>query len=224
MSERYQTRMNTTFYTPPEMFHTESTLRYKLRNLMLSHSPQEIYSTFRQMLEEDYTFLQTLFAQPEPEQAHAPVQPEPPASAPVAHTHTQAQPQEPVAESTLRPPKSRPDMKIRVVKKDTSTPIPTPKPITLEVTTEKEKRALLKKEQADKVKEKNAELVAKGIEPASLLTKESLKKWVEDEVLTYAQIARDHVGLPADQIASLAKGYGFQSPIVKKRAMLFANK
>jgi hypothetical protein len=115
-------------------------------------------------------------------------------------------------------------MKIRVVKKDTSTPIPTPKPITLEVTTEKEKRALLKKEQADKVKEKNAELVAKGIEPASLLTKESLKKWVEDEVLTYAQIARDHVGLPADQIASLAKGYGFQSPIVKKRAMLFANR
>ena len=216
--------MNTTFYTPPEMFHTESTLRYKLRNLMLSHSPQEIYSTFRQMLEEDYTFLQTLFAQPEPEQAHAPVQPEPPASAPAAHTHTQAQAQESVAESTLRPPKSRPDMKIRVVKKETATPIPTPKPITLEVTTEKEKRALLKKEQADKVKEKNAELVAKGIEPASLLTKESLKKWVEDEVLTYAQIARDHVGLPAEQIASLAKGYGFQSPIVKRRAMLFANK
>ena len=224
MSERYQTRMNTTFYTPPEMFHTESTLRYKLRNLMLSHSPQEIYSTFRQMLEEDYTFLQTLFAQPEPEQAHVPVQPEPPAPAPVPATHTHTQSQEPVAESTLRPPKSRPDMKIRVVKKDTATPIPTPKPITLEVTTEKEKRALIKKEQADKVKEKNAELVAKGIEPASLLTKESLKKWVEDEVLTYAQIARDHVGLPADQIASLAKGYGFQSPIVKRRAMLFANK
>ena len=208
MSERYQTRMNTTFYTPPEMFHTESTLRYKLRNLMLSHSPQEIYSTFRQMLEEDYTFLQTLFARPEPEQARAPVQPEPPVA------------QEPPAESTLRPPKSRPDMKIRVVKKDTATP----KPVTVEVTTEKEKRALLKKEQADKVKEKYAELVAKGIEPATLLTKESLKKWVEDEVLTYAQIARDHVGLPADQIASLAKGYGFQSPIVKKRAMLFANK
>ena len=218
MSERYQSRMNTTFYTPPEMFHTESTLRYKLRNLMLSHSPQEIYSTLRQMLEEDYTFLQTLFAQPEPEQARAPVQPQPPASASAAHAHAQAQ--EPVAESTLRPPKSRPDMKIRVVKKDTATP----KPVTVEVTTEKEKRALIKKEQADKVKEKYAELVAKGIEPASLLTKESLKKWVEDEVLTYAQIARDHVGLPADQIASLAKGYGFQSPIVKRRAMLFANK
>lgn len=214
MSERYQSRMNTTFYTPPEMFHTESTLRYKLRNLMLSHSPQEIYSTLRQMLEEDYTFLQTLFAQPEPEQARAPVQPQPPASAPAALA------QEPPAESTLRPPKSRPGMKIRVVKKDTATP----KPVTVEVTTEKEKRALLKKEQADKVKEKYAELVAKGIEPASLLTKESLKKWVEDEVLTYAQIARDHVGLPAEQIASLAKGYGFQSPIVKRRAMLFANK
>ena len=220
MSERYQTRMNTTFYTPPEMFHTESTLRYKLRNLMLSHTPQEIYSTLRQMLEEDYTFLQTLFAQPE--QARVPIQPEPPAPVPATASAAlaQAQAQEPVAESTLRPPKSRPDMKIRVVKKDTATP----KPITLEVTTEKEKRALLKKEQADKVKEKNAELVAKGIEPASLLTKESLKKWVEDEVLTYAQIARDHVGLPADQIASLAKGYGFQSPIVKRRAMLFANK
>ena len=212
--------MNTTFYTPPEMFHTESTLRYKLRNLMLSHSPQEIYSTFRQMLEEDYTFLQSLFAHPSP----APAQP------PQDQALQQASPpsQEPVAESTLRPPKSRPDMKIRVVKKDTATPMPTPKPkaepVTVEVTTEKEKRALLKKEQADKVKEKNAELVGKGIEPASLLTKESLKKWVEEEGLTYAQIARDHVGLPADQIASLAKGYGFQSPVVKRRAMLFANK
>jgi hypothetical protein len=113
-------------------------------------------------------------------------------------------------------------MKIRVVKKDTATP--KPKPIAVEVTTEKEKRALIKKEQAEKVKEKYAELVNKGIEPASLLTKDSLKKWVEEEGLTYAQIARDHVGLPADQIASLAKGYGFQSPIVKKRAMLFANK
>jgi hypothetical protein len=203
--------MNTTFYTPPEMFHTESTLRYKLRHLMLSHTPQEIHSTFRQMLEEDYTFLQSLFAQREPA---PPLAPQPPA--PVA------QAQEPPAESTLRPPKSRPDMKIRVVKKDTATA--TPKPIAVEVTTEKEKRALIKKEQAEKVKEKYAELVNKGIEPASLLTKDSLKKWVEEEGLTYAQIARDHVGLPADQIASLAKGYGFQSPIVKKRAMLFANK
>lgn len=203
--------MNTTFYTPPEMFHMESTLRYKLRNLMLSHTPQEIYSTFRQMLEEDYTFLQSLFAQREPA---PPLAPQPPA----------AQAQEPPAESTLRPPKSRPDMKIRVVKKDTATPKPKAEPIAVEVTTEKEKRALLKKEQAEKVKEKYAELVNKGIEPASLLTKDSLKKWVEEEALTYAQIARDHVGLPADQIASLAKGYGFQSPIVKKRAMLFANK
>ena len=170
------------------------------------------------MLEEDYTFLQSLFAHP------APAQP------PQDQAPQQASPasQEPVAESTLRPPKSRPDMKIRVVKKDTAMPMPTPKPkaepVTVEVTTEKEKRALLKKEQADKVKEKNAELVGKGIEPASLLTKESLKKWVEEEGLTYAQIARDHVGLPADQIASLAKGYGFQSPVVKRRAMLFANK
>jgi len=216
MSETYGTRMNTTFYTPPELFHSESTLRYKLRHLMLTHSPQEIYSTFRQMLEEDYTFLHSLFVPPATPQ---PPQEQHPASPPT---------QEYSAESTLRPPKSRPDMKIRVVKKETATPMPTPKPKpepdTVEVTTEKEKRALLKKEQVDKVKEKNAELVAKGIEPVSLLTKESLKKWVEEEALTYAQIAREHVGLPADQIASLAKGYGFQSPIVKRRAMLFANK
>jgi len=213
--------MNTTFYTPPEMFHTESTLRYKLRNLMLSHTPQEIYSTFRQMLEEDYTFLQSLFAQREPASPIAqPLAPQHPA--PVAQA--QAQSQELPTESTLRPPKSRPDMKIRVVKKDTATPKPKAEPIAVEVTTEKEKRALLKKEQAEKVKEKYAELVNKGIEPVSLLTKESLKKWVEEEGLTYAQIARDHVGLPADQIASLAKGYGFQSPVVKRRAMLFANK
>jgi hypothetical protein len=66
--------------------------------------------------------------------------------------------------------------------------------------------------------------VSKGVDPEGLLTKENLRKWIEVEHLTYAQIARDHVGLPSVQISAVAKGFGFKSQIAKRRAMFLASK
>jgi hypothetical protein len=198
---------NNTFYTNAEFLQPEQSLRFKLKYLLLSHSAQEVHTALRNIFEEEYAFYQTLFSSI------------PSVPAPVA----EPTPPQAVQENTLRPPKSRPDMKIRIVKK-AAAPEPTPEPVTVEVSSDKEKKALIKKEQAEKVKEKNTELLAQGIDPSNLMTKANLKQWIEVEGLTYAQIARDHVGLPADQIASISKGYGFQSPIVKKRAMIFANK
>lgn len=203
--------MNTTFYTNAEFLQPDQSLRFKLKYLLLSHTAQEVHATLRSIFEEDYSFYQTLFA--------ASVMAAAPSSTPIP-PHVELQRDEPVP----RPPKNRPDMKIRIVKKAAAEPEPEPEKLTVEVSSDKEKKALIKKEQADKVKEKHAELVAKGIDPTALLTKTKLRGWVEEEGLTYAQIARDHVGLPADHIATISKGYGFQSPIVKKRAMLFGKK
>jgi hypothetical protein len=208
--------MNTTFYTNAEFLQPDQSLRFKLKYLLLSHTAQEVHTTLRNIFEEDYSFYQSLFSFTAPAPIAAPI----PAPAPVAAPLTPVVAQE----STLRPPKSRPDMKIRIVKKAAAEPEPEPEKVSVEVSSDKEKKALIKKEQAEKVKEKNAELVAKGIDPSTLMTKGNLKQWVEVEALTYAQIAREHVGLPADQIATISKGYGFQSPIVKKRAMLFSKK
>jgi len=207
--------MNSTFYTNAEFLQPDQSLRFKLKYLLLSHTAQEVHTTLRNIFEEDYSFYQSLFSVPAPVAAPIPAPP-PAVAAPLTPVVAQ--------ESTLRPPKSRPDMKIRIVKKAAAEPEPEPEKVTVEVSSDKEKKALIKKEQTEKVKEKNAELVAKGIDPSTLMTKANLKQWVEVEALTYAQIAREHVGLPADQIATISKGYGFQSPIVKKRAMLFSKK
>jgi len=205
---------NTTFYTNAEFLQPEQSLRFKLNYLLLSYSAKDVHSTLLNIFEEEYSFYKTLFA----------------ASVVAAAPSAEGVPAPavlPEEEPVPRPPKNRPDMKIRIVKKAAS-PEPEveakPEKVTVEVSSEKEKKALIKKEQADKVKEKNAELLGKGTDPSALLTKANLKKWVEEEGLTYAQIARDHVGLAADHIATVSKGYGFQSPIVKKRAMLFGRK
>jgi hypothetical protein len=120
-------------------------------------------------------------------------------------------------------------MKIRIVKKAAApleSPAPPPaEPVTVEVSSEKEKKSLIKKELAEKIAEKNAELLAAGVEPVSLLTKANLRGWLEDDGLAYTDIARDHVGLPTDQIASIAKGHGLQSPFsLKRKAIMFSAK
>lgn len=64
------------------------------------------------------------------------------------------------------------------------------------------------------VAEKNKELVAKGIKPESLLTKENLSLWLS-QGLSYMRIAREHVGIPENEISALAKTFGLQSDIKK---------
>jgi len=182
-----------------------SNLRYNLRFLLLSHSAEEIHTTLRSIFQEDYNFYKTLFA-PAPAPASVSV----PAPIPLA----QFQVEEPITSVT----KLKSDTKIRIVKKAV------PEPEAVPEVNDRERKAQIKKEQAEKVAEKHAEIVSKGIDPENLLTKANLKKWIETDNLTYTQIARDHVGLSAENIASVAKSFGFQSPIAKKRAMIIASR
>ena len=180
-----------------------SNLRYNLRFLLLSHSAEEIHTTLRSIFQEDYNFYKTLFAP-----APAPV------SVPAPIPLAQFQVEEPITSVT----KLKSDTKIRIVKKTV------PEPEAVPEANDRERKAQIKKEQAEKVAEKYAEIVSKGIDPENLLTKANLKKWIENDNLTYTQIARDHVGLSAENIASVAKSFGFQSPIAKKRAMIIASR
>jgi hypothetical protein len=150
-------------------------------------------------------------------------------------TNTQAQPEQPpltqsdansetVISTTT---KLRPNATIRVVKKPViEEPVVKDEDVSVVSVNvnEKERRAQIKREQSENESKKYSELVSKGIDPEGLLTKDNLKRWIEVENLTYAQIARDHVGLPSVQISAVAKGFGFRSQIAKRRAMILASK
>ena len=237
---------NSTNYVIPDM-----SLRYKLRVLMTQYSGEEIHATLQQMFQDDYSFYQRLFAvDAAPSVTVVPsvvvptVSNVPPTTArpnpnpnpnPNPIVVAPQEPDAPISNSS----KIRADTRIRIVKRPTLTGEEVQaesQAVVVSVITEKkedeeasvfsspdrEKKAQIKREQTEKEQAKYRELQAKGIDPENLLTKENLKKWIETDNLSYAQIARDHVGLSAMQVSTVAKGFGFKSMITKKRAMLVA--
>jgi hypothetical protein len=158
----------------------------------------------------------------------------------------------PVEEEIPRPEKLR-DAKVRVVKKpasedtpftqtthtpnttsttSTTSTLPAPQVLTSAVVqahTQHTESGLtdpkdIKKWQKEQEDKKKRELDALGINPASLLTKENLQKWIVEEKKTFAAVARDYVGLPDSMISSAAKSYGIQSETSKRRAIIAASK
>ncbi len=69
-----------------------------------------------------------------------------------------------------------------------------------------------KQKHKEEVLKKRKELEEKGIKPESLLTKENLQKWLEDG-LSYMRIAREKVGIPENEISTIAKTLGLQSNV-----------
>ena len=67
---------------------------------------------------------------------------------------------------------------------------------------------------------KRKENDAAGIQIFQILTKENLKKWVEDEGRTYAWVAREKAGCADTQVAATAQMMGIKSKITKKRGMI----
>lgn len=225
---------NITTFDPASLY-IQTPLKYKIRELLLLHSAEEIYNTMRSIFHEDYLFYQLLFDPPSdprttPSPPPAPTPAPPPTPAPTSTPASEEEVHEEV-KAILRP-----STKIRIVKKPQEPapqgqgpqePAPQgqgPTQANPEATSEREKKTQIKKEQNEKVEKKFQELQSKGIDSYSLLTKDNLKKWVDTDKLTYTQIARDHVGLPADEIATIAKGFGIQSHIAKKRAVIIAGR
>lgn len=71
---------------------------------------------------------------------------------------------------------------------------------------------------------KRKENEAAGIQLFQILTKENLKKWIEDEGHTYAWVAREKAGCADTQVAAQAQMMGIKSKISKKRGMIIAGK
>jgi hypothetical protein len=66
----------------------------------------------------------------------------------------------------------------------------------------------------EEVLKKRKELEDQGIKPESLLTKENLTKWL-GQGMSYMKIAREHVGVPENEVAAAAKTFGLQSDMRK---------
>jgi hypothetical protein len=64
------------------------------------------------------------------------------------------------------------------------------------------------KEQEEKKKKENEE---KGINIKDLLTKENMKKWIEEEGRTYSYIAREYVGCKDSEVSATAKLFGIEN-------------
>ena len=64
------------------------------------------------------------------------------------------------------------------------------------------------REMEEKKKKENLE---KGISIKSLLTKENLKKWIEEEGRTYSYIAREYTGCKDTEVSAAAKLFGIES-------------
>lgn len=204
-------------------------LKGHLRQAIAWYGLEAVHNGFQEICKEDYDFLKKLYDVP---QAHKVLKaPSPPA--PVQET--------PAEEEIPRPEKLR-DAKVRVVKKPapedipftqttnttTTTTLPATQSTSAVVQTHTESGLTdpkdIKKWQKEQEDKKKRELDAQGINPASLLTKENLQKWIVEEKKTFAAVARDYVGLPDSMVSSAAKSYGIQSETSKRRAIIAASK
>jgi hypothetical protein len=67
---------------------------------------------------------------------------------------------------------------------------------------------------------KRRENDALGLQVHAILTKENLKKWIEEEGHTYAWVAREKAGCPDTQVAATAQMMGIKSKISRKRGKI----
>ena len=211
------------------------TLRQQLRQLLLIYSASEIHETLLQMFREDFEFYKTLFKTPQATQA-----PPPPSTTPLTPTPQISQEvkakEEPVP-TQKKEAKLRGDVRVMVKKMPASpedtieslkvdslpdSPDSHETPVALHP--QKKSKEQLKAEQNEKVASKKKELEGLGVDPLGLLTEDNLRAWVEVKGLTYAQVARDYVGLSEKIIAEAARGFNITSSISKKRAAIIASK
>ena len=194
-----------------------------LRYLIAAHSLKGVHEALQELMAEEYAFLSSVF------QKGAPV------TVPVAPLGENVM----VEPEVVAAPLNQKKLKV-TVKKAAETPAPAPiqEPVVVAepaVTQEQEcvepvrpeiqhTPQEMKKYQKEAEAKKHAELVAQGIDFRTILTKENLKKWLEDEERTYSWVAREKAGCPDTQVAAIAKSFQIQNKNTKKRAMMMARK
>jgi hypothetical protein len=212
---------------------------------------KEIYTELISMMEEEYSFLTTVFSgKKAPASAAAASLPTGPAASTAAATSPPSAPAPlptgpppaaaPVTEEiSTGLPKIRSDTKIKIVKKasdSTVAPEPPQPPQPPQLPQLPQPPQLpqqaaqmydpkdLKKWQKGQEQAKHAQLLATGVQPESLLTVDAMRTWIQTEGRTYAYVAREHVGLPEAVVAAFAKKHAITSSITKKRAIMASRK
>ena len=193
-----------------------NTLQQDLRTLVANHGIEKVHTSLHTMMRQEYEFLAQFFK----------VQAQPVTVVATTVVATPVHEQQTI-ESIMTPVKVK-NVKIVVKKSESETEaIPelvAPVENTMEQPEEKKFRppAEMKEFQRLAVEKKRAELHAQGVDPKSLLTKENLKQWVEQEGNTYAWVAREKVGVPESEVSALAKSWGISSKISKRRGLMIA--
>ena len=71
--------------------------------------------------------------------------------------------------------------------------------------------------QRKKEESRKRELEKKGINGEDYITEGALRKWVEEEGRSYAEVARDYIGEKRELIGMYAKEYGIKSKVVQRK-------
>lgn len=210
-----------------------TTLQQDLRTLVANHGFEMIHTTLQDMMRQDYEFLSKIFksvpvTNPSVLIATVPAIPSIPDTVPPpppAPTTNQASKkmiritvkkeiEEPIQSPVIHPP----------IAVESTTPVETPVN-TIEMSDDKPKfrsPTEMKRFQKEAEMKKRAELDAKGISVASLMTRENLKKWIEEEGKTYAWVAREVIGCAETLVSTMSKNYGIQSKISKRKGIIMS--
>jgi len=211
-----------------------TTLQQDIRVLIAAHGFEMVHTTFQEIMRQDYEFLSKIFktvpavTTPVPVPAPAPAPVSTPAShevAPTTHQSNKKMIRITVKKEVEEPPKLVVNP-ISVVSTPVEEEIPVEESVnTLEMPDEKPKfrsPTEMKRFQKEAEKKKRAELDAKGISVASLMTRENLKKWIEEEGKTYAWVAREVIGCAETLVSTMSKNYGIQSNISKRKGIIMS--
>ena len=211
-----------------------SSVREILRELSSKHSLVLLHNELVALMKEEYEALQAFFATKDVgPKRHKRKQPD---AVTVAAETAVAAETVVVKEETLPLPqtiKHIANTKIRIIKRESATPVPEVEATVAEATVAEAEAATVEKRmsskelkawQKEQEKKKLDELTAQGTNPETLLTVENMKKWIEDGKRTYASVARDFLGMPESKVADFAKENSIKTTITKKRAMIAASK
>jgi len=197
------------------MEESQMSLKDYLKELIGWYSLEEVHTCLEEICKEEFDFLKRLYSAKVPK---------------TSQLQTQQQVQVQQAQQSQKHTPLRADTKVVVVKQQEaqqeqseSQQQPQSQQQVHNVSGLSDPKDI-KKWQKEQEEKKKRELDAQGINPASLLTKENLERWILQEKKTYAAVARDYVGLPESMISSSAKSFNIQSETTKKRAAMIAAK
>ena len=206
------------------MEESQMSLKDYLKELIGWYSLEEVHTCLEEICKEEFDFLKRLYSAKVPKTSQVQAQQQ------VQQQVQQVQVQQAQVQQSQKHTPLRADTKVVVVKQPEAQQSESEQPEPQQQTQQVHNVSGLsdpkdiKKWQKEQEEKKKRELDAQGINPASLLTKENLERWILQEKKTYAAVARDYVGLPESMISSSAKSFNIQSETTKKRAAMIAAK